>query len=145
VSDDLPANSQSLIPPQLIEVGKLLTNPDLFFGTLVEAYREVRTVEATETTKRKAIRARADTAIADIESRKQVLLAYLDRSFDERRDAFARLFDLADAALLDQDPTKLQATLGAVVELAGRSPFADLASLEATRAALANPDTEWDL
>lgn len=145
MSDDLPAASTPLLPPELIEVGKLLANPDLFFGKLVDAYREVRMVEATESTKREAIRAEASVAIADIEARKQVLLAYLDRSFDERRDNFSRLFELADAALKDKDAQKLQSTLGAIVKLAGNSPFADLASIESTRAALANPDTEWEL
>ncbi|NLA29749.1 MAG: hypothetical protein GX875_08875 [Propionibacterium sp.] len=69
---------------------------------------------------------------------------YLDRSFDERAENFSRLFTVVDNALETNNMTALAMGLESVVKLAASSPFKDLRTVEATAAALANPDHEWD-
>lgn len=100
------------------------------------------TVSQTEHTKRVAIAGREAVALAEIAAKRDVFLTYLDRSFDERADAFSRLFDALDRELA-KGSTDLGPILGAITTLAAKSPFADLHDIELVKASLANPDHEW--
>ena len=60
-----------------------------------------------------------------------VTLTALDKTFDERRENFRRLFDNLDAALIsesDDAGAQVSEILGAIAELAQTSPFKDLKS-----------------
>lgn len=114
------------------------------FNVLVEGAVEVAKFEEAQTTVRTGIAARRDIALAQIENQKTLLLAYLDKSFDERKENFEKLFSVLDHALDSNNMEELGLGLQSIIQLAESSPFKDLASLGATAAALEDPDHEWD-
>lgn len=120
-------------------------NPNKAIEEVTAAYKEYQVTRQQEMTKRRKIEAEEKIAVADIESRRQVLMAYLTRSFDERAANFAALFEKLDAALEKGDVQALALLTNAVVELAKSSPFKDLATVEATRLALKDRDHEWEV
>lgn len=66
-----------------------------------------------------------------IHVQRDFLLTALDRTFDERRENFRRLFDNLDSALIsDREDAGAQVSelLTAITELAQTSPFKDLKS-----------------
>ena len=105
---------------------------------------EVRKFEEAQVTKRVGIAAERDIALANIKAQQELLQNYLDRAFDERAENFTRLFTAADNALETNNMPALAMGLESVVKLAASSPFKDLRTVEATAAALTNPDHEWD-
>jgi hypothetical protein len=98
----------------------------------------------TETTKRADIAAWEQTTIEDIRAKRDVLITYLDRSFDERAENFRRLFDSLDAAIADRSE-KVAEVLGAITALAMKGPFADLKDVDTAVRALKDPDHEWEI
>lgn len=111
---------------------------------LVMMAGEVRKFEEAQVTKRVGIAAERDIAIANIRAQQELLQNYLDRSFDERAENFNKLFTIVDNALETSNMTALAMGLESVVKLATSSPFKDLRTVEATAAALTDPDHEWD-
>jgi len=105
---------------------------------------EVRKFEEAQITVRTDIAARRDIAIANIETQKAALLAYLDKSFDERKEDFQALFSVVDDALKKDNMQQLAMGLESVIKLAESSPFKDLRTVEETATALMDPDHEWD-
>ena len=123
---------------------KALENPDAV-GKLVGALKV--TAEAVQAivharTERVRIRAAAEAELAHIHSVRDVLLTYLDRSFDERRHNFEKLFETLDRALEANQLGAVARTLEAVVALAAQSPFKDLA--DAAKAARILKDRDHD-
>jgi hypothetical protein len=120
-------------------------SPAQCFSELIQAYRDyVHTVE-TERTKRAEVAAWRDATVAEIQARRDVLIGYLNRSFDERATVFSKLFDTLDGAIAAEDNQQLALTLAAIVNLAQSNPFRDLADLKKVQAALADPDHVWEL
>lgn len=111
---------------------------------LREAAKAIQTI-ASERTKQQEIRARSVEEVTRIRAMRDVLIQYLDKSFDERRANFARLFDVVDEALAAGDNASLAQGLEAVVKLADSSPFKALADVAAARAALGEKGKEWEL
>jgi hypothetical protein len=72
------------------------------------------------------------------------VMTYLDKSFDERRENFQKLFSVVDDALEKDNMQELAMSLEGIIKLAESSPFKDLQTIEATAAALTDPDHEWD-
>lgn len=85
--------------------------------------------------KQEAIRLAAAERVRQIDLARDAVLGYLDRSFDERRENFARLFDALDRAMEARDPALVGQVLNSVVSLAQSSPFKDLADVASARAA----------
>ena len=98
----------------------------------------------TETTKRTDITAWERTTVEEIRAKRDVLIAYLNRSFDERAENFRRLFDSLDAAIADRSE-KVSEVLGAITALAMKGPFADLKDVHTAARALKDPDHEWEV
>ena len=123
-----------------------LKNADAL-GKLVDGVREIADavrVVAVQTTERNRIEAAARVDIARVQAVRDVLLTYLDRSFDERRTNFAALFERLDAAMAQGNVQVASATLDAVVKLAGSSPFKDLADVASARTALGDKAKDWE-
>jgi len=114
------------------------------FFELVKMAGEVRKFQEAQITKRAAIAAERDVAIARIEAQKELLLVYLDKTFDERKDAFQSFFRVIDDALEKDDMQELAMGLDSVIRLAQTSPFKDLRTIEETAAALGDKNHEWD-
>ncbi len=98
----------------------------------------------TEQTKRRAIEAWEKTTIETIQAKRDFLIGYLERSFDERAMNFQALFQVVDQAIVSGNNQQLGLTLNAITELAKTSPFKDLADLSAVQAALDDPDHLWE-
>jgi len=126
--------------------GAILSSGDVIMAVkeLVMMAGEVRKFEEAQITVRSDIAARRDIAIASIEMQKEALIAYLDKSFDERKENFQALFSVVDDALERDNMQQLAMGLESVIKLAESSPFKDLRTVEATATALIDPDHEWD-
>lgn len=110
---------------------------------IVSAYTEYKIVAEEERTKRRGIEAWEKTTIAQIKAQGDVLIKYLQRSFDERSENFRILFCKVDQAIADGDNNQLTLVLHSITEVAKSSPFKDMADLSSVRAALDDPDHEW--
>lgn len=105
---------------------------------------EVAKFDSAQQTVRVGIAAERDVALAKIEMQKTVLIDYLDKSFDERKENFRRLFTVVDDALEKDNIQQLAMGLDGILRLAETSPFKDLESLESTTSALNDPNHQWD-
>jgi hypothetical protein len=76
-------------------------------------------------------------------SQRELLLDYLDRSFDERKENFQNLFSVVDQSIQSGNTEQLGLALAAITELAKSSPFKDLANLNTVQANLQDPNHEW--
>lgn len=112
---------------------------------MVAAYRAYQVTREQEVTKRRQIEADEAVALAEIASRRELVMEYLRRSFDERAENFQSLFKRIDEAVGRGDVQALALLANSLVELAKSSPFKDLASVEATRQALKDKDHNWNL
>jgi hypothetical protein len=107
--------------------------------TVAECVRDIQK-ERTEQTR---LRESARVEVERIHAMRDVLLDYLDRSFDERRDNFRQLFERLDGAIEKDNVQLAAAVLDSVVKLADSSPFKALQDVSATRAALSEKGKEW--
>ncbi len=107
--------------------------------TVAECVRDIQK-ERTEQTR---LRESARVEVERIHAMRDVLLDYLDRSFDERRDNFRQLFERLDSAIEKDNVQLAAAVLDSVVKLADASPFKALQDVAATRAALSEKGKEW--
>lgn len=101
------------------------------FNLVIASANEWVQVVAQEKTKREEIQAWEKSQIEIIHVQRDFLLTALDRTFDERRENFRRLFDNLDSALIsDREDAGAQVSelLTAITELAQTSPFKDLKS-----------------
>jgi ribonucleotide reductase alpha subunit len=123
---------------------EVFVSPAQCLNDLVEAWTQYRQVAEEEKTKRCEIEAWEKTTLAEIKAKRDLLVGYLDRSFDERAENFRSLFEAVDRAMLSDDDRQLGLALQAIVELAKSNPFKDLADLSTLKAALDDPDHVWE-
>lgn len=112
---------------------------------IVEGLRECVTTHQVETTKRTRIQAYETTEVAKIKAAEDVLHAYFERAFAERRDLFHGLFERLDRALDSGDSESLGVVARSLVDVAKSSPISDIGDLGQIRAALDDPNQVWDL
>jgi hypothetical protein len=124
----------------------LIGNKDTMqcFQEIMAAYTEYKIVSEQEKTKRRGIEAWEKTTISQIESQRDVMLDYLERTFDERASNFRILFQTVDQAIKNSDSEQLTLTLNSITEIAKSSPFKDLADLTYVKKSLNDPDHVWD-
>lgn len=108
---------------------------------VADAVREV----AFQRTAQEQIRSDAAVEIARIHAVRDVMLDYLDRSFDERRKNFDMLFAQLDRAVASESLESVARTLDAIVALSKTSPFKDLADAAKAKDVLKDKSKEWDL
>lgn len=114
-----------------------------FSDIVKEAIDTIKFCEEQETERTKIL-AQRDAYIRKIEAEKEVLLDYLERSFDERKENFRKFFEMADKAIASGNNEQLAMVLDGVNNLAASSPFKDLADIKSTREALSDKEKEWD-
>jgi hypothetical protein len=117
-------------------------SPFLCINDIVRQGHAYLKVVETEQTKRDEIESWRQTTLADINLKRELVIGYLYRSFDERSQNFQSLFQTIDRALSTEDNHQLSLALDAIVHLANSSPFQDLSKV---RAALNNPNHVWEL
>lgn len=121
-----------------------MINPAECLQQIVSAYTDYKILAEHEQTKRREIDAWERQTIAKIIAQRDLLIVYLDRSFDERAENFRALFNVVDRAMAAGNNEQLALTLHSITELAKSSPFKELANLASVRAALDDPNHEWD-
>jgi len=121
-----------------------MINPAECLQQIVSAYTEYKIIAEQEQTKRREIEAWEKVTIAKINAQRDLLMAYLNRSFDERAENFRHLFCVVDRAIAADNNDQLALALHSITELAKSSPFKELANLASVRAALDDPDHEWE-
>lgn len=126
-----------------IKVVKEFINPAECLQQVVLAYTDYLKVTEEEQTKRRNIDAWEKETITRINAQRDLLMVYLDRSFDERAKNFRALFAVVDNAIASGNNEQLALTLNSITEIAKSSPFKELANLASVRAALDDPDHEW--
>jgi hypothetical protein len=119
-------------------------NPLQSLQETVSAYTDYLKIAEEEKTKRRDIEAWEKTTITQINAQRDLLIGYLERSFDERATNFRALFTVVDSAISSGNNEQLALTLNSITELAKSSPFKELANLNQVRAALDDPDYEWE-
>ncbi|MDZ8050003.1 MAG: hypothetical protein RMX68_030845 [Aulosira sp. ZfuVER01] len=122
---------------------KEVINPAECLQQMVSAYTDYLKTAEQEQTKRREIDAWEKATITKINAQRDLLMAYLDRSFDERAENFRALFAVVDSAIASGNNEQLALTLNSITEIAKSSPFKNLANLAAVRAALNEPNHEW--
>ena len=110
---------------------------------MVTAYTDYLKIAEQEQTKRREIEVWEKEIITKINVQRELLMAYLDRSFDERAENFRALFAVVDSAIASGNNEQLALALNSITEIAKSSPFKELASLASVRAALNDPKHEW--
>jgi len=120
-------------------------NPAQCLSEVVQACAEYLKIAEEEKTKRCSIEAWEKVTLAEIEAKRDFLIGYLERSFDERAKNFKLLFQTVDKAMLSGNNQQLAIALNAIVDLAKSNPFKDLADLSTVKAALDDPDHVWKL
>lgn len=101
------------------------------FRLVMASAQEWHAVTAQEETRREEIRAWKESQLEIIQLQRDFLLTALDKTFDERRENFRRLFDQLDRALMsdgENAPAQVSDLLGTITDLAKTSPFKDLKS-----------------
>lgn len=101
------------------------------FRLVMASAQEWHAVTAQEETRREEIRAWKESQLEIIQLQRDFLLTALDKTFDERRENFRRLFDQLDRALMsdgENAPALVSDLLGTITDLAKTSPFKDLKS-----------------
>ncbi|MGB3760628.1 MAG: hypothetical protein WBA07_30350 [Rivularia sp. (in: cyanobacteria)] len=119
-------------------------NPAESLQQMVSAYTEYLAIAEVERTKRRDIEAWEKEAITRINAQRDLLITYLDRSFDERAENFRSLFGVVDNALLSGNNEQLALALNSITEIAKSSPFKELTNLTSVRAALNDPKHVWE-
>jgi hypothetical protein len=110
----------------------------------VKAVAEAARVIAIQRMEQARIRASARAEVARVHAVRDVMLAYLDHSFDERRASFDALFVRLDTAMAQGNVEVVAKVLDAVVELAQSSPFKDLADASKAKVALQDKARSWE-
>jgi hypothetical protein len=108
--------------------------------TVAECVRDIQ----KERTEQVRLREDARVEVERLHAMRDVLLDYLDRSFDEREKSFRQLFERLDGAIAANNVQLAGAVLDSVVKLADSSPFKALRDVAATRQALSEKGREWE-
>ena len=111
---------------------------------IVDSYSRYQEIAQQEETKRRNIAAWEKTTIEEIQSKREILITYLERSFDERAENFKQLFQCLDQAMNTGNNQELTNVLDSIVNIAKSSPFKDLANLHSVQKALDDPEHRWE-
>ncbi|WP_010254374.1 hypothetical protein [Myroides injenensis] len=144
-ADQFEKNLHQSLNTLAVSAARNPTEAALVLKDLVNKASEVSKFTEVQKTKRKEIEAQRDKYISKINAQKEVMLAYLDKTFDERKGNFEKLFQIVDHALATNNIQVLAMGLDNINQLAASSPFKDLSSIESTQKALEDKDHIWDI
>ena len=108
------------------------------------AIEAVKYCELQET-EREQIRSIRDQNIEIIRSQRELIMHYLDRSFDERKMLFDRHFTIVDEAIKTGNNQLLAIELQQINELANSSPFKALSDMKSLQDTLSKPGSIIDI
>ena len=131
------------VPGAMVMQAVAIMNPAECLQQIFSVCTDYMKVAEQERTKRREIEAWEQETLAKINAQRDLLMAYLDRSFDERAENFRSLFCVVDQAIATGNNDQLALALHSITEIAKSSPFKELANLTSVRAALDDPNHEW--
>lgn len=131
------------VPTSVVSTFTGALSPQMVLESLVSEMSAWVTVIQEEGTKRARIEAQRQVLLADIATKRDIILTYLERSFDERQANFTSLFGQLEAACAGGRSDEIALLLGAITTLASKSPFADLHDLDLLKGHLADDQYEW--
>ncbi len=125
----------------------LISSTDVMstINNLLDTVKEVSKFTEEQKTRRTEIRAATEIKIKEINAMKDVIMAYLDKTFDERSLIFKKQFDIIDIALEKGDVNMLSIGLNSINDLAKSSPFKALADINNVKKQLSQKNTTWDI
>ena len=127
--------------PKKLEKKQL--DPEQALNTLMDLYNRYAALEEcreSNRTERERIQAEKEKALAQIAATKDVLMNYLNRSFDERAAIFKKDFECIDAAIANNNIEALAIMVNSVSTLAAQSPFKPLVDLAQVKRNLLSSD-----
>lgn len=128
--------------------GRSLGSPAEVLST-IKAFTEAATDAVkfceVQETKREEIRANRDARIKQLEAQRDIIMNYLDHSFDERKYLFEKQFKIVDHALMTGNSEELALSLQNINDLAKSSPFKALADLGNVQESLNRPNSTFDI
>lgn len=111
---------------KLVKQFSKYVDPTLCFLEIIVAYSEYLRITEVEQITRDKIRAWEQTNLGAIQSRRDVIINFLNHSFDERAKNFDELFKRIDVAMSNKDNDQLSILLGSVIELLKINPYSNL-------------------
>lgn len=105
-------------------------------AVITEALDYLKTREE-EKTKREHIWAKRDVLVTALENEKEVILAYFDHRFSERKAALEQFFGVLHRSVDRGDSEGLQVALDGILGIMKDNPLADFAEFKKN---MANPD-----
>ena len=127
---------------------KSLSSPSEVLSTL-KAFSEAATDAVKfceiQETKRAEIKANAEVHIAQMRAQRDIIIDYLQRSFDERRYLFEQQFKVVDHALMTGNTEELAISLQSINDLAKSSPFKALSDIGNVQRALTQEGSTFDI
>jgi len=111
----------------LVKTVKGGLDPNIVLNKSVEvitnAIKEYHIVREQEITKRRAIRVRKEVALEAIRSQKEVILTYIEKTFDERNIIFKEMFEKLDYAIANNDSSLVDKSLTVILSTLQTNPF----------------------
>ena len=111
-------------------------DPASAFLSLVSLYKDTTKVIEEEKTKREKIQADRDVKLEAIKFQRDFFMEYLEKTYDERKENFAKLFMVIDDAIKKDNIQQLSIGLDSLNKLAAESPFKVIADINALSDAL---------
>jgi hypothetical protein len=102
------------------------------FNMLVGAWRDYKTVQAVETTKRAQIQADKEVAIKAIEEQSALLRNYFEHVFAERKSIIQNNFALLEQALAQDNLQMASLAMDSINQLVQQSPLAQAKTMIAS-------------
>jgi len=121
------------VSSQMAKTVSKSVNPAQFInelGGLYNQYLEYKKVELVEQNKRLLIQSQTQIKLTELENKRQIFMAYLDKSFDERRENFKQLFERLDKSLEKEDIQTTAIILNSISDIAKSSPFKGLMDID---------------
>jgi hypothetical protein len=122
---------------------KSIVSPTEYLNKIVDGCSEYLKIAEQEKTKRRNIDRWENESLAKIQAQRDLLMEYLDRSFDERSENFRSLFRIVDQAIISGNNEQLAIALNTMTEISKSSPFKELSNLTSVRQALNDSEHEW--
>ena len=119
-------------------------NPVDVLRDITNAVSDYKKVKAQEQTKRRGIEAWESVTLETVRAKRDIMLKYLEASFDERRNNFDLLFVALDRALTSNQTDQLAPILQSIILLSQESPFKALTNSESVQAFMVDRDTPVD-
>jgi ribonucleotide reductase alpha subunit len=126
-----------------MDFSRSINSPTECLNKIVNECTEYLKIAEQEKTKRREIEQWERESLAKIKAQRDLLMKYLDRSFDERSENFRSLFCVVDQALISGNNEQLAMALNTMTEIAKSNPFKELSNLALVRTALNDSKHEW--